>query len=332
MRGKYIQFTITTGRLTLPVAILITIACWVTVYFLVPDVPKEEATYSIRELLNIYPIPLWINKLTCLLIYFGIGYSLIQMNNTFGLVRVRASVQTSFYILLIAACPPLLQLCPGDIATLLFVVAIYLLFSAYQCMRSSGYLFHAFLFVGLSSLVFPQITLLTPILLIGAFTFQALNIRSFFAAIIGWSVPYWFLFGHAFYYDNMELFYQPFIELTTFHPIDLTVLKSWEIAMLAYSFILFLASSIHCFAQSYKDKIRTRVHLRFFILLNVSIYILIALQPIHCMNLLPLLLIGVSILTSHMFVLTSSKAANVFFISTIIGLILLFSYNLWTLL
>ena len=262
----------------------------------------------------------------------GIGYLLIQMNNTFGLVRVRASVQTSIYLLLIAACPPLQQLCPGDIATLFFVVAIYLLFSTYQRMRSSGYLFHAFLFVGISSLIFPQITLLTPILLIGVFTFQSLNIRSFFAAIIGWSFPYWFLFGHAYFYDNMELFYGPFVELATFYPIDFTAFKGWELAMLGYSFVLFLVSSIHCFVQSYKDKIRTRVYLRFFILLNVCIYILIALQPIHCMNLLPLLLIGVSILTSHMFVLTNSKAWNVFFISTIIGLILLFSYNLWMLL
>ena len=332
MRGKYIQSTITTGRLTLPVAILITIACWVTVYFLVPDVSKVETTYALGKLLEMYAIPLWLNKLICLLIYLGIGYSLIQMNNTFGLVRVRASVQTSFYVLLIAACPPLQQLSPGDIAALLFIIAIYLLLCTYQRMRSSGYVFHAFLFVGLSSLVFPQITLLTPVLLIGVLIFQALNIRSFFAAIIGWSVPYWFLFGHVYYYDRMELFYQPFIELATFHPVDLTVLGSWEIAILAYSFILFLVSAIHCFVQSYKDKIRTRVYLRFFILLNICIYILIALQPIHCMNLLPLLLIGVSILTSHMFVLTSSKTSNVFFISTIIGLILLFSYNLWTLL
>lgn len=332
MRGKYIQSTITTGRLTLPVAILITIACWVIVYFLVPDVPKEDTTHSFWNLLETFPIPVWANKLASLLIYFGIGYLLIQMNNTFGLIQVRASVQTSIYLLLIAAYPPLHQLCPGDIATLFFVVAIHLLFNTYQRMRSSGYIFHAFLFVGLSSLVFPQSTLLTPILLIGAFNFQGLNIRSFFAAIIGWSFPYWFLLGHAYFYDKMELFYQPFTELATFYPIDFTVFKSWEIAMLGYSFVLFLVSSIHCFVQSYKDKIRTRIHLRFFILLNVCIYILIILQPIHCMNLLPLLLIGVSILTSHMFVLTNSKASNVFFVSTMIGLILLFSYNLWMLL
>lgn len=332
MRGKYLQSTMTTGRFTLPVAILITILCWTVVYFLIPDPPKEENTYSLWIQLNTYSIPLWANKLICLLINFGIGYVLIQMNNTFGLIRVRASVQTAIFLLLIAVCPSLQQLSPGYITTLLSVIAIYLLFSAYQKVRSSGYLFHAFVFVGLGSLLFPQITLLTPILLIGAFNFQALNPRSLLAALIGWSFPYWFLFGHAYYYDNMSLLYQPFIELATFYPIDFSNFTVWELVFLGYTFILFTISSIHCLVQSHKDKIRTRTHLRFFILLNVCIYILIALQPIHCANLLPLSLVGVSILASHMFVLTSNKISNIFFLCSVIGLILLFFFNLWTLL
>lgn len=332
MRGKYLQTAITSGRFALPVAIIITIACWAIVYFLIPDIPKEENRYAFWESLTAYSIPDWGERLISFTIYMGIGYLMILMNNTFGLIRVRASIQTATFVLFVAVCPSLQQLNRGSLAALMFIIALYLLFSAYQTVRSSGYLFHSFLFVGLSSLIFPQITLLTPILLIGAFNFQALNPRSFFAAIIGWSFPYWFLFGHAYFYDNIDLFYQPFIELATFYPIDFSLFTNWEIAILAYSFVLFLISSIHSFAESYKDKIRTRIHLRFFILLNVCIYILIVLQPVHCINLLPLLLIGVSMLTSHMFVLTRSKASNIFFIITIIGLILLFLYNVWMLL
>ena len=29
-------------------------------------------------------------------------------------------------------------------------------------------------------------------------------------------MPYWMLFGHAFFYDQIELFYHPFKELATF--------------------------------------------------------------------------------------------------------------------
>ena len=301
-------------------------------YFLIPDIPVAETTYNFPEELITFSIPVWVNKLICLLIYFAIGYLLIQMNNAFGLIRARVSVQTSIYLLLATACPVVQTLSPGVLAALALVIAVSLLFNTYQNPRPSAYTFHAFLFIGLGSLVFPQITLLAPILLIGAFNFQGLTPKSFFAAIIGWIIPYWFLFGHAYFYDNLDLFYQPFIELATFQPIRIDQLQVWEIVTLGYCFILFLVSSIHSFVESYKDKIRTRAHLRFFILLNICIFLLIALQPVHCANLLPILFIGVSILASHMFVLTNSKSSNVFFICTALGLILLFTFNVWTLL
>lgn len=332
MQGGFLQNKIMTGRFTLPVSVCITIVCWVGAYILLPDIQEKEAANIFWTMIASFHMPVWLNKLLCLFVYFTIGYVLIQMNKNFGLIRVRASVQTSFYLLLIAACPVIQYLSAGDLTALAFVIALYALFNAFQAAKPSGYLFHTFLFIGLSSLVFPPITLLSPILLVGAFNFQALTLRSLFAAILGWSMPYWFLFGHAFYYDTMELFYQPFRDLITFYPIDFDHFHVWEIAMLGFAFVLFLTSSIHCFAKGYMDRIRTRVHLRFLILLTFCIFIFILLQPIHCTTLLPLLFTGVSILTCHMFVLTKSRITNIFFICTGITLILLFCFNIWTLL
>jgi hypothetical protein len=316
----------------LPVAIFITIACWVTAYFLVSGLPGEEVTYAFLNLQHAYSVPLWADRLICLLIYLAIGYLLIQMNNTFGLIRLRASMQTSVFLLLIAACPSIQQLSPDDIATLLFVVAIYLLFRVYRQSQSAGYLFRAFLLVGFGSLIFPQITWLAPVLLVGAFNIQALNPRSLPAVLIGWFLPYWFLFGYAFYCNDMELLYQPFVELATLRPISFGALGIAEIIIMGYTFLLFVASSIHFFAESYKDKIRARVHLRFLVLLNICIYILILLQPTLCMSLLPLSLVGTSILAGHLFERTSSRASNIFFICSVVILIFLIYFNLWTLL
>ena len=81
-----------------------------------------------------------------------------------------------------------------------------------------------------------------------------------------------------------------------------------------------------------EGKIRTRSYLHFLIFINFCIFLFIFLQPAHCMDLLSLLLIGVSILVGHLFVLTNSKAANLFFIGSMTGLILLFCFNVWTLL
>lgn len=332
MKRDYIQTRITTGRFNLPVSIFISALCWVGICFVLPDSPKEETTYALWNNIATLAIPNWVNKAICFLLYIIIGYVLIMINNTFGIIRTRASVQTSIYLLLIAACPTIHMLYPGDVATLMLILSLYMLFSTYQHPRPEAYMFNAFLFIGLGSIVFPQLTLFTPILLIGAFKFYALTLRSFCAALIGWAFPHLFLFGHAFFYGQMELFYQPFMELAAFSPIDFSGLESREIVTLAYCFVLYLVSSIHSLVQSYKDKIRTRVFLRFLILLTFCMFLFIALQPVQHANLLPLLLLGVSILASHMFVLTTNKISNIFFIGTGVSLILLLLFNVWMLL
>ena len=198
------------------------------------------------------------------------------------------------------------------------------------CLDSISYI--PVLFIGLGSLFFPQLTLFIPLYWIGAYGFQALTPKSFFSSLVGWTLPYWFLLGHAYFYDEMDLFYQPFIELATFHPINLWDFPLWEIATLGYLFVLYLVSSIHCLVAGYEDKIRTRSYLHFLIFLSFCIFVYILLQPVLTVHLLPLLLIGVSILTGHFVVLTNSRASNVFFICALAGLILLFGFNIWTLL
>ena len=172
-----------------------------------------------------------------------------------------------------------------------------------------------------------------PIWLMGASGFQSLTFRSFCGAIIGWSIPYWFLLGHAFFHNEIELFYQPFIHLADFRDIDFgRDFQLWEVVTLGYLFILYIVSSIHCIVAGYEDKIRTRAYLHFLIFLNFCIFLFIVLQPALSMNLLSLLLIGISILVGHLFVLTNSKSSNLFLIGSMITLIALFCFNIWTLL
>ncbi len=318
--------------MTLPVTIIISIACWVLASLLLPSLPVQKTTYSLFQLFDLSAIPPWANKAISFLLYAIIGYSLIELNSTFAIIRMRASVQTSLFLLFTAACPVLHQLHAGNIAAIAILLSIYFLFKSYQSHQSSGDLFHSFVFIGIGSLAFPQFMILMPIWLIGAYNFQSLNIRSFFAAIIGWSIPYWFLFGHAYYHGDMALLYKPFIDLTSFQPVDFRAISLSDIATITYLFILFAVSSIHCFATSYQDKIRTRSYLRFLVFVDFCLFILLVLQPIHIACLLSSLFVGVSILVGHLFVLTRNKISNLFFIFSLIGLISLYIFNLWMLL
>lgn len=160
--------------------------------------------------------PAWAEHLVSFLIYAAIGYFLIELNNRFSIIRMRASVQTAIYFLLVTVCPEMHLLYAGNVAAITFLFSIYFLFKSYQQAQASGYLFYSFLFIGAGSILFPQLTFFSVLWLFEAHRFQSLTFRSFCGALIGWTMPYWMLFGHAFFYDQMELFYHPFKELATF--------------------------------------------------------------------------------------------------------------------
>lgn len=336
MRNKKLQNQVTAGRFTLPVVILICTLCWVSTYFLFPDLmtaPTQENLSSFWQSARDFLLPGWAERIVSFLVYAVIGYFLIELNNQFGIIRMRASMQTAIYFLLVTACPEMHLLYAGDIAALAFLISIYFLFKSYQQSRAAGYLFYSFLFIGAGSILFPQFTVLSVLWLFEAYRFQALTPRSFCGALLGWLLPYWMLFGHAFFYNEMELFYRPFIELTTFGDVfNLQILQTWELAVLGYLLVLFIVSAVHCIAAGFEDKIRTRAYLQFLIDLTIFLFLLIAIQPNYCSDLLPLLMISCSILIGHFFVLTNSKSSNVFFIVSLVSLILLFAFNIWTLL
>lgn len=336
MRNKRFQGQITAGRWTLPAVIFVCTFCWALTYLLLPDLTRPSAMIEENPLWSsiraLFTSP-WSERIAGFLIYAVIGYFLIELNNRFTIIRMRASVQTSIFLLLVTICPEMHPLYAGHIVAMASLLSVYFLFKSYQKPHAAGELYYSFLFIGAGSLLFPQLTFFTILWLLKAYHFQALKIRSFCAAILGWSTPYWLLFGHAFFYNRMELFYHPFSELATFEEaFRLQQLQDWELAMLGYLFLLFVVSTGHYFAASYQDKIRTRAYLQFLIDWTFCSFLLIALQPRHCPSLLPQLIIGNSVLTGHLFVLTNSKASNVFFIISMLCLICLFSFNIWTLL
>ncbi len=334
MRNRRLQGRITAGRFTLPAVILICTACWIGTSILLPAMGTEKETgYALWQSVCALYLPAWADRIISFMLYAVIGYLLIELNNTFAIIRMRASVQTSIYFLLVAVCPGMHLLYAGDIAAVAFLISLFFLFKSYQHPRPVGYIFHSFVFIGAGSLLFPQLLYFIPLWLIGAYYFQSLTTRSFCGALLGLCVPYWFLFGHAFFHEQMELFYQPFIELAHFRlPNPGKDLQPWELVTLGYLFILFIVSSAHCIVSGFEDKIRTRSFLHFLIFINFCIFLFILLQPTHCTDFLSLLLVGISILVGHLFVLTDSKASNLFFIGTMTGFILLFCFNVWTLL
>lgn len=201
MRNKRLQGLVTAGRWTLPAAIFICTLCWVLTSVLLPELTMtagEEGGSVLWQSARTLLLPAWAEHLVSFLIYAAIGYFLIELNNRFSIIRMRASVQTAIYFLLVTVCPEMHLLYAGNVAAITFLFSIYFLFKSYQQAQASGYLFYSFLFIGAGSILFPQLTFFSVLWLFEAHRFQSLTFRSFCGALIGWTMPYWMLFGHAF--------------------------------------------------------------------------------------------------------------------------------------
>ena len=98
MRNKKLQGQVTAGRWTLPIVVFICTLCWVLTSFLLPDLTAstvEDSTLSLWQSARDLLLPAWAERLVSYLIYAVIGYSLIELNNRFGIIRMRASMQTA---------------------------------------------------------------------------------------------------------------------------------------------------------------------------------------------------------------------------------------------
>ncbi|NDW13320.1 hypothetical protein D0T50_10500 [Bacteroides sp. 214] len=305
---------------------------WAATFMLIPELTHNTDDTLLSAWIEQLHIPGWLNRLISLSIHLIIGYFLIAFNNAFVIIRIRASVQTTIYFLFIAIFPALHQFHSANVLTVFFIIALYFFFRSYQQSAPTGSLFYSFFFLGLGSMLFPQLIFFIPLFIIGIPYLSTLTWRIFFATLLGFILPYFFLLGHAVYHDSMELFYKPFVQLIHFDAIDFSLLPTWELVTLCYFFFLFVCSTIHCLAESYKDKIRTRILLRFWIVICFFMFVFIVLQPAHIISLTSILLTGLSVLIAHFATQTNSKLSNLFFIGSALALLFIYGYNIWMLL
>lgn len=298
------QTDVAAGRFTFPTAILACLVLWGITFH-----EWQEAA----------------SLLACALT----AYLLIEINTAFALIRTRTTLHVCFYVFLTTACIFLHPMQAAGFVAPAFLIAIYQLFRSYESSHPSESIFHAFFFTGLGSLMFPQLLYFVPLFYWGMISFRSLTSKSFFAGLIGLTVPYWFFFAYTFYYDKMDLFYRPLLEIIHFQPISYHTLGLEKIISWGVITLISLISSVHYFSVSYLDKVRTRIFLSFLIAVEVWIYLLGALQPQHFNVLLQMQIIICSILTGHLFTLTRNRFTGIFFIVTFVLLIALTINNLW---
>lgn len=327
VRGNPLQKRKKLGRSIFSLSLFAFVLFWfISLFFVTPPLPTSS---FLPDFFHTFTPAA--SKVLALVVYLMIGYLLIPLNNHFGLIQIKASLQTSVFFFFVAACPYLHQAQVGMITPLLLLGIFHSLFNSYQLKQvSNRNIFRCFLYLGIFSLALPQLLFFSPILLLTATMLQALTLRGFFASLLGYATPYWFLFAYAYFTQQMD-FFNAFIKEIThgYGHYTLMDLPSGVLLMLGFLFLLFLISSIHFIIHRHRNKLKIRMFLTAILFITFFFFVFIAVQPIHIGMLLPSILVGNSILMAHFIAFTKGKWANGFLILATVCLFVIYVYSLW---
>lgn len=299
------QYQIATGRLTLPVAVILTLAAW--------------AFSSVHDWLNIGS-----------LLAFGVtAYLLLETETKFALIRTRTTLPAASFLLLYAATPFLHEAFIGCILPVLFIGMLLNLFRSYESYYAPGYLFQSFLLLSLGSFLLPPLTWIAPLLYIHAISLRSLNTHSFCAGIMGFTLPYWLLSGYFIWTDNPTGIYPYLTRLIKFQPIDYSPLTLTHYIAWGITLLFSIVFSLLYLQSAYKDKVQTRILLRIFTWMGLWLHILTALQPCYFNELFSLTLIPAAMMSAHYFALTFNRLSHILFNATLLLLTFYCLFNLW---
>lgn len=256
------------------------------------------------------------------------AYLIMELNNRNALLRIRSRMMSVTYLGLMLVCPALHTWSLEAIPTVCFILAYFMLFSSYQQVRAEGYIFHAFLLLGIGSMVYPPLLVLALSYYISMlFQLRAFSWRTFMAGVLGLAVPYWAFAAYAIWNNQLDTTFLYLNDWFTPHVPDFTQLNLNQWVTLGFFFALALFAFIHFMHTAYNDKIRTRMLLYTVITTQVFITIGMVLLPEHYDEQMRLFIANSSLIIAHYYALGKGRFFNPWFYLTLILLIALGVFN-----
>ena len=242
-------------------------------------------------------------------------YVVMELNNRFALLRIRSRLVSSTYLLFMAVMPALHAWHPRQLCTLCFALSYAMLFSVYQRVRAEGYVFHAFLFMGVGSMLFPPMLVLA-FLFYFSLIFQLRNFgwRIFMAGLLGLLVPYWFRLAYALTTHTLATSFDFLLAYTRYEVPDYGSVSWLQWTNVGVVGLLGWLGLCHFLRTAYNDKIRTRMYFYTLTVLHLTLLGALAAQPQHYAMLLPLLTVTTAPLAAHHFTLSRGRSALLWFI------------------
>lgn len=297
---------VATGQFTLPVTMIITLLGWV-----MPD-PGS--------------VLLWIGAAVT-----GISaYLIVELNNRNTLLRIRSRMMSSTFLVLMLVCPALHVWQKEMLIVPLFLLSYFVLFASYQKVRPEGEIFHAFLFQGLASLIFPPMLVVCLGYYISMmFQLRNFTFRTFAAGLLGALLPYWFYAAFSLWNGTIDTAFVYLYDWFLPRIPDYSVVSRDQWITLGVIGFFSLTAFIHFFRTAYDDKIRTRM--LFYVLATQQILIIlgIVLLPQCFEEEMRLLIVNSAFFIAHHFALARGRMMDVWFVVSLMLLVAFGTYNIW---
>ncbi|MDD6517666.1 MAG: hypothetical protein PUF63_07080 [Prevotella sp.] len=254
-----------------------------------------------------------------------------ELNNSYSLIRIYSRMVSCSFLVMTSMCLRLFPSAEVVVVQLTFIAFLLLIWRAYQNPGAVGWVFYAFLALGVSSIVFPKALLFVPVLWVVMGTnVLCLSARTLMASILGLLTPYWFFAAWLFYTNDLGMLAGHFASVVSFQP--LFQFNGIDIHhLVTFGFILLLAviGATHFIIYSYQDRIRIRLIYETFIVLDACCVIFALLQPQHFNELLGMAIVNTSPLIGHFLALTHSRLSNITSISIALIAFAITLFNLW---
>ncbi len=310
MQQKRLQNVIAESRWLLPVVTPFAILIW-----------------GIVSLFDYSAIP----SLVCLMFS---TYLMIELNNENALIRIYSRmVSCCFMVFTTMATFQFISIRAAIV--ILCIAGFYTCaFRSYQQHTAQGWLFYAFLCIGISSIVWVHTLYLLPLLwLLLATNLLAASAKNYVASVLGVLLPNLLYVGYFLWNGNLDTFLAHYTALAEFETIcNYELLSISQIITAAWIILCAIIGTSHCLIEKRNDNIRTRMLYGAFIAIAWFSIVFLCLQPQHFEALLGCIITSASPLIGHYFALTHSKLSNFTFKVIALGTIILTMYNLWAVL
>lgn len=136
------------------------------------------------------------------------GALMIYLNRVYNVLRSLTSMVAGMYFVMLTSLPQVIDtFYAGDLAALLLLLCVALMFSTYADPNSQRRIFLIFFLITLAGLTDFAFALYLPVFLIGCVQMRTLSLRTFLAALLGAITPPWILLGFG--WINIEDLHWP---------------------------------------------------------------------------------------------------------------------------